>query len=106
MKITVVGEKEELPMGCAVYPVTATMTAYVDVASHGLDASELLAKTRVKLGKTADSVEKLRKAMAVEGWADKVSDAVREAEGEKLAEAEAQMSSLKESIAQFELMKI
>lgn len=44
--------------------------------------------------------------MSAEGWGDKVSDALKEAEVEKLTLLDAQVGSLTSSIEQFKRLKL
>lgn len=103
--LSVLADRESLPPGCAVFPVTSNTTAYIDVGSH-VDVSSLLDKTETKLAKATDAAARQKKLMGAEGWSDKVSDALKEAEVEKLAVFEAQIGSLTSSIEQFKRLKL
>ena len=97
--------REALPPGCAVFPVSSNTTVYVDVGSH-VDVASLIEKTESKLAKATDSAARQRKLMGAEGWGDKVSDAVKDAEEEKLSVFEAQMKSLASSVEQFKRLTL
>jgi valyl-tRNA synthetase len=105
VSLTLLEEGQTLPPGCAVYPVSSVTTVYVDVGSH-VDVSSLLGKTEAKLAKANEAADRQRKTMAMEGWADKVSEAIKDAEEEKLVVIEAQMKSLASSIEQFKRLDI
>ena len=77
----------------------------MDVGSH-VDVSSLIEKTQTKLVKATDLATRQRKLMGTEGWGDKVSDAVRDAEEERMSLLEAQMSSLASSIEQFKRLEL
>lgn len=77
----------------------------MDVGSH-VDVASLLSKTETKLAKTTDAAARQRKLMSAEGWGDKVSDALKEAEVEKLTLLDAQVGSLTSSIEQFKRLKL
>lgn len=103
--LSVLEQRDDLPAGCAVFPVSSAITVYLDVGTQ-VDVSALIEKTQAKLTKLAELAERQRKLMAIEGWADKVSTAVKHADEEKLSEADAQVKSLASSIEQFRRLKL
>lgn len=103
--LSILEETDDLPAGCAVFPVSLAVTVYLDIGTN-TDVSDLIQKTQARLTKLADLVNRQRKLMAAEGWADKVSTAVKHSEEEKLSQADAQMRSLVSSIEQFRRLEI
>lgn len=103
--LTLLEREEELPAGCAVFPVSSTINVHLEVGSHN-DVSALIDKTQAKLTKLTESAAKQRRLMAAEGWGEKASAAVKSAEEEKSVEVEAQMQSLLSSIEQFRRLKL
>lgn len=103
--LRILEETDDLPAGCAVFPVSPAATVYLGVGTN-TDVSDLIEKTQAKLIKLADSMNRQRKLMAAEGWAGKVSTAVKHAEEEKLSQTDAQMRSLVSSIEQFRQLEI
>lgn len=103
--LSILEETGDLPAGCAVFPVSPAVTVHLDVGTDA-DVSDLIEKTQAKLTKLVDLVNRQRKLMAAEGWADKVSTAVKNSEEEKLSQADAQMRSLVSSIEQFRRLEI
>lgn len=82
------------------FSASSTITVYLGIGKQA-DVLALIEKTQAKLSKLTDLAARQQKLMAAEGWADKVSAAVKHAEEEKLSQAEAQMRSLASSIEQF-----
>lgn len=103
--LSLLEHEEELPAGCAVFPISSTINVYLDVGSHA-EASALIEKTQGKLIKLTESAAKQRRLMMAEGWEEKASAAVKSAEEEKLVEVEAQMQSLLSSLGQFRRLKL
>ncbi|KAI7779634.1 hypothetical protein LA080_000658 [Diaporthe eres] len=68
--LSVLGESDKLPAGCAVFPVSSAITVYLDVGTQA-DVSALIEKTQAKLTKLTDLADRQRKLMTTEGWADK-----------------------------------
>lgn len=103
--LSILENRDDLPAGCAVFPVSLMITVYLDVGTNA-EVSDLIEKTQARLTKLADLVNRQRNLMATEGWADKVSTAVKHSEEEKLSQADAQMRSLTSSIEQFRRLDI
>lgn len=103
--LSILGERDDLPAGCAVFTVSSAITVYLDVGTTA-DISALIEKTQARLNKFSDLANRQRKLMAAEGWADKVSTAVKHAEEERLSQADAQMRSLASSIEQFRRLEL
>lgn len=97
--------EEDLPAGCAVFPISSTINVYLDVGTL-TDASALIEKTQTKLTKLTESAAKQQRLMAAEGWEEKASAAVKSAEEERLVEVEAQVPSLLSSLGQFRRLKL
>lgn len=103
--LRVLEQSADLPAGCAVFPVSSAITVYLDVGTQA-DVSALIEKTQAKLTKLTELADRQRKLVTTEGWADKVSTAVKHAEEEKLSQADAQMRSLASSIEQFRRLEL
>jgi valyl-tRNA synthetase len=92
------------PTGSAVYTVGTSATVYLNVEGR-IDPDKEIAKAKDRLEKAKDTIQKQRKIMD-EAWELKVSEAVKEAEREKLRAAELESSNFEKSIAQFEQLKL
>lgn len=103
--LSILENRDDLIAGCAVFPVSPMVTVYLDVGTNA-EVSNLIEKTQARLTKLTDLVNRQHKLMAAEGWADKVSTAVKHSEEEKLSQADAQMRSLASSIEQFRRLEI
>ncbi|RMZ67579.1 hypothetical protein GMOD_00001526 [Pyrenophora seminiperda CCB06] len=102
--VTFLAPTDPIPTGSAVYTVGTSATVYLNVAGR-IDPDKEIVKAKERLKKAKDTVEKQLKIMD-ESWELKVSEAVKEAERDKLRAAELDSSNIEKSIAQFEELKI
>ncbi len=102
--ITIAKDTSSIPLGSAVFTASSTITVFLDVAET-VDAT-LIAKTKEKLAKAADTAAKQRKLVEGPDWLERSSEAIREQEYAKLAAAEAATKNLEETVAQFEKLTL
>lgn len=93
-----------MPTGCAVYTIGSTATVFLDIKGR-IDIDKEIGKAKDKIKKANETVEKQKKIMDKE-WEDKVSEAVKEQERERLAAAEVEGRNLQRSLEQFEKLRI
>jgi valyl-tRNA synthetase len=95
------------PKGCAVVVIDAEVIVLLDVGSKIADNVEAeIAKVRAKLAKSEGNIVKQEELMRKEGWEEKVSEVVRDAEAKKLADAKAAKENYERTVEQFEMLKI
>lgn len=102
--IKILSPTETAPSGCAVYTIGTSATAYLDVKGR-IELDKEITKAQDRLTKANETIARQKKIMDAE-WEQKVSDAVKEQETEKLKTAELEAKNWEASIAQFERMKI
>ncbi|EFQ92380.1 hypothetical protein PTNB73_09823 [Pyrenophora teres f. teres] len=102
--IKILSPSESAPSGCAVYTIGTSATAYLDVKGH-IELDKEITKAQDRLTKANETITRQKKIMDDE-WEQKVSDAVKEQEKEKLKAAELEAKNWEASIQQFEKMKI
>ncbi|ORY15058.1 valyl-tRNA synthetase-like protein [Clohesyomyces aquaticus] len=103
--ITVLAPEDPAPTGCAVYTIGAQATAYLDIKGR-VDVEKEIKKAKERMQKAGEVVEKQKKIMGAGDWEEKVSEAVKETEREKLRAAEVERRNLEGSLSQFERMKL
>lgn len=102
--IKILSPTETAPSDCAVYTIGTSATAYLDVKGR-IEPDKEITKAQDRLTKANETITRQKKIMDAE-WEQKVSDAVKEQEREKLRTAELEAKNWEASIAQFEKMKI
>jgi valyl-tRNA synthetase len=102
--ITILSPNDAAPTGCAVYTVGSSATAYLDVKGR-IEIDKEITKAQDRLVKANETITRQKKIMDDE-WEQKVSDAVKEQEREKLKTAELEAKNWEASIEQFEKMKL
>ena len=102
--IKILSPSESAPSGCAVYTIGTSATAYLDVKGR-IELDKEITKAQDRLTKANETITRQKKIMDDE-WEQKVSDAVKEQEREKLKTAELEAKNWEASIEQFEKMKI
>jgi valyl-tRNA synthetase len=102
--VTILGPKDPAPTGCAVYTVGTSATVFLDIKGR-IDVDKEIAKAKDRLKKANEVQERQKKIMDKE-WEEKVSEAVKETEREKLKAAEVESRNWVASIEQFERLKI
>lgn len=102
--ITILSPSDPAPTGCAVYTIGSSATAYLDVKGR-IEIEKEIAKAQDRLAKANDAIARQKKVMDKE-WHEKVSDAVKEQEREKLKAAELEARNWEASIEQFQGLKL
>ncbi|KAG9697153.1 valyl-tRNA synthetase-like protein, partial [Aureobasidium melanogenum] len=103
--LSIIGPNDATPTGCAVFAVSSSVAVFLEVAGR-VDIDAEITRAQQKLKKAADGATKQRKILDAEGFADKVSHSVLEAEKTKLQDLMAEQKNYEESIAQFEKLKL
>lgn len=103
--ITILSPSDAAPTGCAVYTVGSAATVFLDVKGR-IEVEKEISKAQERLKRANETVEKQRKIMGAEGWEGKASDAVKEAEREKLRAAEVEGRNWEGTLEQFERMRL
>ncbi|KAH7344317.1 valyl-tRNA synthetase-like protein [Pyrenochaeta sp. MPI-SDFR-AT-0127] len=103
--LDILAPSDPAPTGCAVYTVGSTVTVFLDIKGH-VDMDTEIAHALAKLHKATEAVASQTKTMAVPDYQDKVSDAVKEGDRERLKAAEAERRNLQRSIEQFEQLRL
>ncbi|TPX15406.1 uncharacterized protein E0L32_004386 [Thyridium curvatum] len=93
------------PHGCVAFPVSASAAVYLHVRGR-VDIDAEITKAKSKLEKTRAGIAKQKKTMDDPKYQDKVTDATREADGKRLADAESEERHLEGTIKQFEGLKL
>jgi valyl-tRNA synthetase len=101
---TILSPSDPVPTGCAVYTVGASATVYLDIKGR-VDIDKEIVKAKDRLKKANETAAKQKKIMDEE-WEQKVSEAVKETEREKLKAAEIEARNYAASIEQFERLKL
>ncbi|KAF2836258.1 valyl-tRNA synthetase [Patellaria atrata CBS 101060] len=101
--IKVLSKDESTPTGCAVFNVSSSAAAYLEVKGR-IDIETEIKKAQGKMKKAADSAVKQRKLL--DELADKAGDAVIEVEKQRLTEFLAEQRNYEQSIEQFEQLKL
>lgn len=102
--IKILSPTDSIPSGCAVYTIGTAATAYLDVKGR-IELDKEITKAQDRLVKANETITRQKKIMDDE-WEQKVSDAVKEQEKEKLRTAELEARNWEASIEQFQKMKI
>jgi valyl-tRNA synthetase len=105
-ELKVLGPEDAAPRGCAVFVISADIVAMVDVAAGITDINAEISKLRKKLQKSQTTIEKQNEVLTREGFEEKVSEVVRSAEKQKLADAEAATENYKRTIEEFEKLSL
>jgi valyl-tRNA synthetase len=102
--VTLLSLSDSTPTGSAVYTVGSSATVFLDVKGR-IDIDKEIAKASDRLKKANDTVEKQKKIMDDE-WEQKVGDATKEQERERLKAVESEARNWQASIEQFERLKL
>ncbi|KAF2224229.1 tRNA synthetases class I-domain-containing protein [Elsinoe ampelina] len=103
--LTILPPTSSPPTGCAVFSISASASAYLEVAGR-VDLDAEIAKAKTKMQKASEGVKKQRKVLEAEGFADKVSYQVVETERAKLRDLEAEVGNYEKSLGEFEKLKL
>lgn len=93
------------PAGCVAYPVSTEASVFLHVKGR-VDLDAEIAKAQKKLDKAKSNIQKQEKILNDPGYLEKVSDAVRETDEKRLADAKQELNSFEETIKQFEQLKL
>ena len=99
-------DEDSILRGCAVFVVSSDIMVLLEIGSRLADIDVEIAKVRAKMKKSSDVAAKQRELMAREGFEEKVSDVVKDAERKKLEDAVAAVENYERTIVQFEKLKI
>ena len=102
--IKILSPSDPAPTGCAVYTIGSGATAYLDVKGR-IEIEKEITKAQDRLSKANETITRQKKIMDKD-WEDKVSDAVKEQEKEKLKTAELEAKNWEASIEQFQSLKL
>jgi valyl-tRNA synthetase len=93
------------PAGCVAYPVSTEAAVFLHVKGR-VDLDAEIAKAQKKFDKAKGNIQKQEKILKDPVYLEKVSDAVRETDEKKLADAKQELNSFEETIKQFEQLKL
>ena len=103
--IEVLSVSQPAPTGCAVFAVSASAAVFLEVKGR-VDIDVEITKAQTKMKKAAEGATKQRKILDAPDFADKVSEAVKEAESKKLEDLLVEQRNYERSIEQFERLKL
>lgn len=103
--VQILGPDATRPAGCVAYPVSTDASVFLHVKGR-VDLDAEIAKAQKKLDKAKGNIQKQEKILKDPNYLEKVSDAIREADEKKLADAKQEMNSFEETIKQFEQLKL
>ncbi|KAG5962192.1 Valine--tRNA ligase, mitochondrial [Claviceps cyperi] len=101
----VVGPDAPRPTGCVAYPVSTSAAVFLHVKGR-VDLDAEIAKAQKKMDKSQMSVQKQEKILLDPTYKEKVSATVRQADEQRLADAQQEVASFQETIKQFEQLKL
>lgn len=104
-KINTIRADAPRPAGCVAYPVSTAATVFLHVKGR-VDMDAEISKAQKRRDKATQSIQRQEKLLADAVYLEKASDAVREADEKKLADAKQELASFKETIQQFEQLKL
>lgn len=102
-ELLVLKPNQNVPAGCAVYPVSADAYVFLQIKDK-VDAGAEVDKIKPKMQKAADAVKEQERLIGSLG--EKVSEEVRQREQENLRNALSEQRAYEESLARFEEMKL
>lgn len=101
----VIGPDAPRPAGCVAYPVSTSAAVFLHVKGR-VDLDAEIAKAQKKMDKSQMSVQKQEKILLDPTYKEKVSATVRQADEQRLADAQQEVASFQETIKQFEQLKL
>lgn len=104
-KIDLIGADATRPAGCVAYPVSTAASVFLHVKGR-VDMDAEIVKAQKKLDKAKQSIQRQQKLLADTVYLEKASEAVREADEKKLADAKQELTSFEATIKQFEQLKL
>lgn len=103
--LSILAPKDEVPTGCAVFVVSADAAVFLEVKGR-VNVEAEIKKAQEKLKKSSSAKQKQQKLMDGKDFKEKASEAVMNAEKEKLADLETEIRNYEATVAQFEKMKL
>ncbi|KAK5124217.1 hypothetical protein LTR85_001920 [Meristemomyces frigidus] len=101
--VNVLKPDENVPAGCAVYPVSAAAAVFLELKGK-VDPEREIQKMKPKMAKAADAVNKQEEL--IQSLGDKAAEEVRQKEQEHLKGLLSEQRAYEESMARFEAMKL
>jgi valyl-tRNA synthetase len=103
--IHLLAASDDKPKGCIPFVVSSNASVFLAVKGS-VDLDKEIEKAQKKLEKASVAVEKQRKLLGDEAYQQKVSQELQEVERKKLADAEAEVKEMQETISQFHALKL
>lgn len=104
-KIKMIGANAPRPAGCVAYPVSTAATVFLQVKGR-VDMDAEIAKAQKRRDKATQSIQRQEKLLADSVYLQKASEAVRDADEKKLADAKQELASFEATIMQFVQLKL
>ncbi|KAI9662360.1 MAG: valine--tRNA ligase [Bathelium mastoideum] len=104
-QIAVLSASQPTPTGCAVFAVSASAAVFLEVKGR-VNIDTEITKAQTKMKKAADGATKQRKILDASDFTDRVSEAVKAAEQQKLEDLLVEQRNYERSIEQFERLKL
>ena len=104
-KIQLISSDAPRPAGCVIYPVSTAAAVFLHVKGR-VDMDAEIAKAQKRLDKAKQSIQRQEKLLGDAAYLEKASEAVREADQKKLADAKLEVTSFEATIQQFEQLKL
>lgn len=104
-KIDVIGPDAPRPAGCVAYPVSTQAAVFLHVKGR-VDMDAEIAKAQKRVDKAKQNIQRQEKLLGDATYKEKASEAVRESDEKKLADAKQEVTSYEATIKQFEQLKL
>ncbi|KAM3507089.1 hypothetical protein MY11210_007302 [Beauveria gryllotalpidicola] len=104
-KIKLIDANAPRPAGCVAYPVSTAATVFLYVKGR-VDMDAEIAKAQKRRDKATQSIQRQEKLLADSVYLQKASEAVRDADEKKLADAKQELASFEATIMQFVQLKL
>ncbi|PMB66059.1 Valine--tRNA ligase, mitochondrial [Beauveria bassiana] len=104
-KIKMIGANAPRPAGCVAYPVSTAATVFLQIKGR-VDMDAEIAKAQKRRDKATQSIQRQEKLLADPVYLQKASEAVRDADEKKLADAKQELASFEATIMQFVQLKL
>lgn len=101
--VSILKPDENVPAGCAVYPVSAAAAVYLELKGK-VDPDTEIKRMKPKMAKAADAVNKQEEL--IQSLGEKAAEEVRQKEQEHLKSLLSEQRAYEESMARFETMKL
>lgn len=104
-EFTVLDPSAEKPLGCVAYSISSEAVVFLYVKGL-VDMDDEIEKAQKKLEKSNQALKKQQKIINDPGYKIKVSVETRESDMKKLVDLETEANHFRDTIAQFESLKI